>query len=133
LFQSYKLINTELSFEFPENWATSKDKNIVSVYDAINGLGSLQFSVYFKNNNELINLSDELEEYLSKRHEDFEILLKENFAYCNCLDEENKLWHYWLFQKANNIIFATYNCALDDGGKEDKIVDTIVRSAYSLI
>ena len=129
--QSFKLENSEISFEFPKNWATSKVENIVSVYDSINGLGVLLFSVYYEKNNEPINLSDELEEHLSKHHEDFEIVLKEKFAYCNCLDEENKLWRYWLFQKANNIIFVSYNCALDDGGKEDKIVDAIVKSAYS--
>jgi hypothetical protein len=125
----FKLDNSELSFEYPNNWTTLKEDNIISVYDSVNGLGALQLSVYYKKEVRPTNLSEELEEYLTKRHEDFEIVLKEKLAYCNCLDEENKLWRYWLFQKANNIIFASYNCYLEDGGKEDIIVDEIIKSA----
>ena len=129
----YKLDKSELSFEHPENWKISNEENIISVFDPIDGYGALQFSVYNKNDNTPINLLDELGEYLSKRHEDCEILMKDKFAYCNCLDEEDILWRYWLFQKKGNIIFASYNCTLNDGGKDDEIIDAIIKSACSLM
>jgi len=125
----YKLDGTDLSFEYPDYWNVSKEENVISLFDSSNGVGALQFSIYQKNDKEPISLREALEEFVSMRHQHYEIVLMEKFAYCVCLDKKDTIWRYWLFQKSANIIFASYNCPFDDGGKEDAIIDKIVMHA----
>jgi hypothetical protein len=128
--KQYNYNETKLSFAYPDNWTIEQDKNLISIYDPLHGVGVLQFSIYYVPNSQDISLKDELEDYVSDRHQnEFAVTIKDQYAYTDyLLDEELRYWKYWLFIKDNMLVFGSYNCKRNDYGKEEKIIDEIVNA-----
>ncbi|GAA3934939.1 hypothetical protein GO495_15050 [Chitinophaga oryziterrae] len=121
---------TNIIFTYPNSWQIEQDKNVISLYDPINGVGSIQFSIYYASNSQNISLKDELEDYVSDKHNKFVISVNDLYACTNYLLDEDgvRYWKYWLFIKDNMLVFASYNCEKEDYGKEEKIVDEIMNA-----
>lgn len=128
--KTYTSKAANLSFVYPDDWTVEQEKNLISVFDNEHGVGALQFSLYQARTLENLRLEDELEEYVIKRHGSAEILKRKDFVFSNYLPGTGKrIWKYWLFSKANYLIFVSYNCEENDIGKEDEEVSNIVHSA----
>ncbi|CAM1340227.1 hypothetical protein [Tenacibaculum amylolyticum] len=113
-------------FLYPDEWTCEKEDNVISVYDSENGLGALQFSVYYVGNDNEIDLKAELEDFLED-YESFEVHITNGFAYSKLKDSE-RWWQYWFFQRGNTLILASYNCEIEDEGKEDRAIKEILDS-----
>ena len=113
-------------FLYPDNCTYEKEDNVISVYDEENGLGALQFSIYYIGNENKIDLKIELEDFLED-YDSFEVEIVNDLAYSKFIDE-SRVWQYWLFQKGNTLILASYNCEKEDTGKEDTMVNKILSS-----
>ncbi|MDB5146204.1 MAG: hypothetical protein JWQ57_224 [Mucilaginibacter sp.] len=121
-------LNKGIIAEIPDNWKAEITQGLISLFDPINGLGVMQFSFYIIKNAYSLNLVDELEEYLKDKYEGANANLIDDFAYFDIVSSSGIFWRYWLLRKKTNIIFVSYNCAKEDIGKEDNIVDNIIRS-----
>ena|ERR1700719_4055564 len=120
----------DLSFTYPDDWEIEQEKNIVSVYNPINGVGALQFSFYQIGNDQAISLKDELEDYVKGRHENGQVKLDGSYSFSNFLEgKDGRFWRYWLFIKGKTLTFVSYNCYKNDIGVEEKKVNDIVLSA----
>ena len=60
----YNYPDADLSFQYPDNWTIEQEKNVLSIFDPENGVGSLQFSFYQVPNPQIISVKNELEDYL---------------------------------------------------------------------
>ena len=115
------------SFLYPKNWDLEKDENIISLFEPKLGFGVLQISTYYVNNPEKINLNEELNEYL----EDYKgkyLIKNKNSILCTELNMKNRFWKYWIFVKGTILVFVTYNCSIEDKGKEEVIYDSIIKT-----
>ena len=114
------------AFFYPDDWILEKEDNVISVYDAENGLGALQFSVFYVGNDGQIDLKVELEDFL----EDYmpvEVEIISDLAYSTFVDGD-RVWQYWLFQRGNSLVLASYNCEIEDKGKENEMINEILNS-----
>ena len=48
-------------FLYPNDWTWEKEDNVISIYNPENGLGALQFSIYYVGNDSRVDLKTELE------------------------------------------------------------------------
>ena len=113
-------------FFYPNDWIWEKEENIITVYNPKNGLGALQFSIYYVGNDREINLKVELEDFLED-YNSFKVEIIEGKAYSRIKDED-RIWYYWFFQSGNSLILATYNCEIKDEGKENELIKNILNS-----
>ena len=113
-------------FFYPNDWIWEKEENIITVYNPKNGLGALQFSIYYVGNDREINLKVELEDFLED-YNSFKVEIIEDKAYSRIKDED-RIWYYWFFQSGNSLILATYNCEIKDEGKENELIKNILNS-----
>jgi hypothetical protein len=127
--KTYTSDNLNLSIVLPDNWNVEENESIISVYDALDGAGAVQFSSYEVDDIDSINLTEALEDYLSDRHEAFKVEEKNGYAFSKSVDAEGGQWRYWVFMRSNTLVFTSYNCLKEDIGKEDVEVDAIVLSA----
>ena len=124
----FKYDDTEFSIFFPDSWTIARDMNLISLYDPNDGVGVLQFSVFYVDENKIVSLKSELADFLEGKHLNFKISSKTNYAYC-WLTENETFWQYWLFRKRNIIVFVTYNCKIIDVGAESETIEKIIESA----
>ncbi len=121
---------SNFQIKYPENWEVKEEENIISLYDPKNGYGALQFTVYFVDNND-IDIKVELEEYIKSRHENYEIFKEKPFlAHGYNVIEEEKHWQYWIYKRNNFLVFASYNCAKEDIGKERGEIKSILENTF---
>jgi hypothetical protein len=126
----YNLPEAYLSIMYPDGWAVEREKNMISAFDPVKGVGVLQFSFYQIAPQKQVSLKDELEEYIRDKHEDYEITISDNCAFSNyLLGKNSRRWKYWLFLKVNVLTFVSYNCHESDIGVEEKTINDIVLSA----
>jgi len=126
--QIFKYNDSDLSFSIPDNWVFEREKNLISVYEPHDGVGALQFSIYYIDEDRDISLQSELIEFLNGKHSKFEVKNILNYVYC-FLNENGTYWKYWLFRKNIILVFATYNCAMNDADKESEVIERIIQSA----
>jgi hypothetical protein len=120
-----------LSFKYPNGWVVLDEGEIISVYNPTDGLGALQFSLYpIQEESEVDQISD-FNWLLSERHPGLEIQAKNNYLYCDTIDQDFVFWKYWFFYKDSVYIFATYNCAYESIGVEDKQIEIIIESVLN--
>lgn len=127
--KTYDSTDLNFSIVYPDTWTYEEDGNVLSVYDSKDGVGALQFSSYEVDNITSIDLKEELEDYVSDKHENFKVQRLDKYAFCKCEDEKGNVWRYWIFTRENTVIFASYNCLKEDVGKEDAEIDAVVKSA----
>jgi len=114
------------AFFYPDDWILEKEDNVISVYDAENGLGALQFSVFYVGNDGQIDLKAELEDFL-ENYMPVEVKVINDLA-CSAFVDSDRAWQYWLFQRGNSLVLGSYNCEIEDKGKENKIISEILSS-----
>jgi hypothetical protein len=100
--------------------------DVISLCDPVNGFGALQFSFYTVHNASLLDLKEELRDYLEIGHENSGLTAKDNLAYCDAMTSTDKFWRYWLLRKKDSMVFITYSCLKKDADKEVSIVDYII-------
>lgn len=127
--KAYQLAN--ILVRYPAKWEVEKEGNLVSFYDAKDGLGALQVSHFIVDNPESIELGKELEEYIDNLPLEAKITTMDKYAYSSFTDEDSIFWEYWLFMKENTLFMFTYNCSEEDIGKEKAIVDSILGSVLT--
>ena len=115
----------------PDNWELVDDKEIIAIYDSYNGLGALQFSFYQIPNQNKVSLTNELEDFLFDKYENMKVIIVDNNAYFDIEDEEGIYWRYWLQEVFQKLIFISYNCEKSNRGKEDEVVNAIIKSLKS--
>lgn len=121
--------NDNLKITFPDDWKLEKDNEVVSLFEPKKGVGALQFSSYSPPHDiDLIKVDKELEDFLKDKYGVIEVKLANNYSYFSITDEDDLFWRYWLFKGQKAMMFISYNCEADDRGKEDKIVDEIIKS-----
>lgn len=126
--RTYRLTGTNLKLRLSRNWEVQEDGNVVSIFDTKKGLGALQFSIYFVENSDSIDLTNELRDFLEDKTDDAEIKSYGNHSYSQFHDEEDTFWRYWVFKEGSHVVFASYNCSSEDAGSEDINIDKIMRS-----
>jgi len=112
----------------PDNWSVEKDSIITTVSNPTDGLGALQFTSFIVDKEKDVDLVEELFHLLEDKYDYLEVKLMGNHAFAEIIDECDIAWKYWLIKVEESIIFATYNCEVNDNGKEDDIVNHIINS-----
>ena len=112
--------------EIPPNWEMHKEDTI-SLYDPKSGVGALQLSFYSTTGNAPIDIASELGSFLEDRHEEVTVEDRKGYAYSE-IGEDGVFWRYWLLNINGKVIFISYNSEKVYKGKEDPIVDAIVKS-----
>lgn len=123
----FNILDTD--FSVPDNWILELDGSVISLYDQNDGAGAIQFSIFKVPNLSNINLRTELQEMVDSRH--VECIVIDHGEYSAAVIEEeldDTHWRYWMFIKSDRVVLATYNCAKEDIGIEDEIVDGILNS-----
>ncbi|MGF7078757.1 hypothetical protein [Mucilaginibacter sp. UYCu711] len=109
----------------PENWISeTNDHGLTSLYNATDGFGAIQISVYTIPDGLFIDSVQELKSHLDEIYKSVDIAT----PYFNIVDEGGIYWRYWLFNFSNEVVFITYNCEEPERGKEDIVVDSIIKS-----
>lgn len=128
--KSFKHNISNFLIRYPENWEIKKEDNIINLFNPSSGFGAIQFSIYYVDNP--INIESELDEYIKSRHEKYEIF-KETNSLSNglSLDNDGRQWQYWLYKKDNFLIFASYNCAIEDIGKDGNEIKAIIENTFT--
>ncbi len=118
---------------FPKSWSSSDENGVISFYNSVDGVGALQFSIFNVPNSSSLILESELSDLIDERY-DQQTVINSDFVKAYYLDKETKKhWKYCLFRKPGLLIFASYNCPEKDIKIEEKFVEEIVFSAYSLV
>ncbi|RZL62950.1 MAG: hypothetical protein EOO93_08220 [Pedobacter sp.] len=112
----------------PVGWEEEKDNNLVSLYNAVDGIGALQFSFYQVDNSDSIDLCINLKRFLSDKHNPINVEMMDNYAYSNAVDDGGIYWRYWLFLKSPYLAFASYNCDDIHKDKEMIVINDIMKS-----
>jgi hypothetical protein len=125
-----KSFNFQNGFEatFPDEWNVEKSDDLVSIYNASNGVGALQISSYIVPDPNIVKLDEELKGYLEQKYGEVNLKLLNKYAWFSVIDDGNRYWHYWLLNKANILMFITYNCKSSDKSIEKGVVDRIIKS-----
>ena len=130
--QQYVDQSTGLKFDYPLGWEVRIDGNTISVFDPSQGVGALQFSLYRTCTTDAdSNIHGILKSYLETRHEKYDIKRNEECRSATATNQDGTVWRYWIGAVNGTLILATYNCVASDTGKEEAIVQQIVKSAMS--
>ena len=111
----------------PDDWEIKNDSDVLSLFDPNNGIGALQFSPFTPPDINAIDPVKELKDYLESKYPVVSIRLADNTAVSNVIDDD-LFWRYWLIKGEKSILFVSYNCLNIDRGKEDKVIDEILKS-----
>lgn len=114
--------------ELPDHWQIEQIDDAVSFYDPASS-GTLLISTIVEQE----DISDEyLEEMLSEHLEnDAELQDIEVGAFNGvscCYEADEGYWCEWYLRHGRIMLFVTYDCALEDEGKEDDVVDSILET-----
>ncbi|OGC78155.1 MAG: hypothetical protein A2145_06460 [candidate division Zixibacteria bacterium RBG_16_40_9] len=123
------------SIHLPENWVVEEDVSLISIYNPLKRVGTLQISVYSVPQDQEPDLVEELAKYLiyrvkirSKSDLISKIKKEANCAFYEVFTEGHRYFSYWMFFKNYKLFFITYGCAADDFGQEIEIIDQILNS-----
>ncbi len=112
----------------PDSWTAESDGNMISVFEAANGVGALQFTSFKVPNRGRIDLSKELLSLLDDEYNDADINEKANYAFFETVDKDSVYWKYWLLNGEESIFFISYNCQATDKGIENDVINSIINS-----
>lgn len=126
--KEFRVPDTELTLMLPRSWEVHQDDNVISIFDPRNGLGALQFSIYYSEQPQHVDIGNELCIFLKDKTVLAEITILDKLSYSQFIDSGGTFWRYWMMKSNTQIFLISYNCALDDMGKEDTVVDDIISS-----
>ncbi len=123
--------NSGLCFEYPSNWELQLDKNLLTLFNANNGVGVMQCSVYAIPSVHGFVVGEQLSQYLKNNgYDEFVISNNGNVSYSSIV-RDGFFWRYWLFLIKSNLVLISYNCEYEDRFKEESIVQRIIESVLS--
>lgn len=126
--KEFRIPDTELTLMLPRSWEVHQDDDIISIFDPRNGLGVLQFSIYYSEQHQHVDIGNELGILLKDKTVLSKITILDKLSYSQFIDSEGTFWRYWMMKSNTQIFLISYNCALDDMGEEETIVDSIISS-----
>ena len=123
-----KFQSTYWQIDLPEDWVLETDDDAVSLFNP-DSSGTLMISTIKED--EII--SDEYLEELVTEHLDAgadlqEVECGEFDGVSCCYEADEGYWCEWFLRHGTIMLFVTYDCALDDEGKEDDMVDSMLES-----
>lgn len=86
--QHYNYENTSLNLVFPDTWGLEQDQNLISLCDLVNGVGALQFSVFFPPDTGTVSLKNELIDFVDDYVKEYIVTEGENFARTDYLERD---------------------------------------------
>ena len=110
----------------PDGWVAEQESESTLLYHP-DGPGTLQVSALPQNDTvTAVDLRVIATEHLDAgaQTEDVELGTFTGFSLSYSVDEE--YWREWYLRCGSTLLFATYNCDLDDEDKEDDIVELIL-------
>ncbi len=123
------------SLHLPDNWVVEEDISLISIYNPVTKVGTLQISAFSIPQDQKLDLVEELAKYLvyrvklkSKADLVSRIKKETDSVFFESFTEGNHYSSYWMLFKNYKLIFITYNCASVDFGKEQEIIDQILNS-----
>ncbi|PWV48343.1 hypothetical protein [Chitinophaga sp. S165] len=72
--------NEDLVFTYPEEWTGRYNDGLIEFYNDQDGLGALQFSIFYPPPNEEVDLAAWLEEMLEINAKDYAVLADQRYA-----------------------------------------------------
>lgn len=132
------------SMSYPDDWIVEEDKEkepyVTTFYDPEKGVGVLQVSAYDIPIKPDFNLVSQFIESLSdigvsaNREEIYVNIFKDKgVVYYDSVLDSNHYFRYWMINRQNRLLFITYNCAPEDKGKEDKVVEEVIETIQLIL
>ena len=116
------------SIELPEHWSREEQDACVAFYEPASGVGALQLSSATKQAGEVTDA-----DLIDKAERNGDQVTSET-SYGDFLGweysvvESESYWRKWCLRAGKTLLFATYNCALEDRGQEDSVIDAAMNS-----
>lgn len=112
----------------PEKWNVEAAEDCVDLYDD-DGFGTLSISAALQDmpvtGDDLLAIA---EEHLEKGADPLEVEHGDFDGFVLCYDAEEESWCEWYLKAGRLLLFVTYDCSVEDEGKEDDTVETILNS-----
>ena len=123
-----KYITEYWQLDLPVGWETEEEEQVVSLYHP-DSSGTLVLSA----SNEEEDISDDyLEELLSEHIDagaDIDDVEYNDFSGVSCCyDDTEEYWCEWYLRAGPILLFITYNCPIEDEGKEEDVIESILES-----
>ena len=114
--------------ELSPSWSSQTDEECESIYSP-NGVGALQISTARKDGGVT---DDDLEDFAENENDaDAALNVTQLGAFRGIelsYDADGTHWRRWYLRHGPVALFATYNCSIDDKGKEDRDVNQMLSS-----
>lgn len=120
--------NESLKFYYPDDWDGGYDDGLIFFENSDNPMGALLFTVFYPPADEEVSLIEWLEEMLAINPREYSVKTGEHYVRFQHIIGEGRSWRYWAIKRAAMVLFGSYNCDLQDQGKEDQIADDIIES-----
>jgi hypothetical protein len=124
--QNYK--SEQWQLDLPDHWQIEQIDDAVSFYDP-DSSGTLLVSTIVEE--EPIS-DDYLEEMVAEHLENGADLHEIEFGQFDgvtcCYEADEGYWCEWYLRRGRIMLFITYDCALEDEGKEDDLIDSILET-----
>lgn len=112
----------------PEKWVGEITDGCADLYEE-DGFGTLSISESLQD----VEVSDDdllaiASEHLEKGADPLEVEHGDFDGFVLCYEVENESWCEWYLKSGPLLLFITYDCSIEDEGKEDDTVETILDS-----
>lgn len=112
----------------PDGWEVKRDDDCITLHRH-DGHGALQISTAFK---DASVTTEDLHDYASRHIEagakTRDLTCGDFVGFTLAFGENDIYWRHWYLRHGNQMLFITYNCSIDDRGKEDAAVAQILHS-----
>jgi hypothetical protein len=125
-----KAIQFDNSFKalIPDTWELQKEDNTYSIYDSLEGVGALNVTTYTITDAKLLNVVDELREYLDDNYEEVNVTSTKEYAYAEKIDQDGIYWRYWMLKGVKSVMLISYNCDAGTKCNEKEVINAIIAS-----
>ncbi len=121
---------TEPTWEatLPYEWESQRDGDYICLYHP-NGVGAVQISAAFKDSavtkEDLRNFASE---HLGAGAKIRELTCGDFCGFTLAFGNKDTYWRHWYLRCANQMLFITYNCYINDRGLEDEALSEVLNS-----
>jgi len=114
--------------ELPDHWQAEQFEDAISFYDP-NSSGTLLISTVVEDEDiDDEYLEEMVAEHLENGAELHDIELGQLDGVTCCYEADEGYWCEWYLRHGRMMLFITYDCALEDEGKEDDVIDSILET-----